>query len=184
MADLQSVIGLLHRADWTQLSMSADVRFERDNDLALSRLRAMRPPGKPGVRLGAGPDGWPPTWEELPDEEWGGYHSGRATLLIAPGGRYRQEFGGEPPGQVRGSDGERGWTWYRSDLAPPRCSRSPPTTRRRSPNSSALPGCSAGSPWKYGDPRPPAAATRSRSRPPGGPASRTYLACAATFRPP
>jgi hypothetical protein len=101
VADLQSVIGLLYRADWTRLSMSADVRFETDNDLVLSRLRATRP-----------------TWEEAPDEEWGGYHSGRATLLIAPGGRYRQEFGGEPPGQVRGSDGERGWMWDRPDLAP------------------------------------------------------------------
>jgi len=40
MADLQSVIGLLHRADWTRLSMSAEVHFESDRDLALSRLPA------------------------------------------------------------------------------------------------------------------------------------------------
>jgi hypothetical protein len=83
MADLQSVMGLLYRADWTQLSMSADVRFERDN------------------------------------EEWGGYHSGSAMLLIAPGGRYRLEHGDESTGHVEGSDGERGWTWWRPNLAPP-----------------------------------------------------------------
>ena len=39
MADLRSVIGLLYRADWTRLSMSAGVRFASDRDLALSRLR-------------------------------------------------------------------------------------------------------------------------------------------------
>ncbi len=98
MADLQGVIGLLRRADWTRLSMSAEVHFESDRDLALSRL---------------------PAWEHVPGEERGGYHSGRVTLLIAPGGRYRQESGDELPRQVRGSDGERGWIWSRPDLAPP-----------------------------------------------------------------
>jgi hypothetical protein len=34
-------------------------------------------------------------------------------------GRFRQECGDEPPGQVNGSDGERGWMWYRPGLAPP-----------------------------------------------------------------
>jgi hypothetical protein len=47
MAGLPEVIGLLHRADWTRLSLSAEVRFE----------------------------------------------SGRAALLIAPGGHYRMEHG-------------------------------------------------------------------------------------------
>ena len=52
MADLQTVIGLLYRADWTRLSLSAGVRSERDGDLALRRLRAMRPSGfRPGPAM-------------------------------------------------------------------------------------------------------------------------------------
>jgi hypothetical protein len=52
MADVQTVIGLLYRADWTRLSLSADVRTERDGDLALRRLRAMRPAGfRPGPTM-------------------------------------------------------------------------------------------------------------------------------------
>ena len=122
VADLKTVIGLLYRADWTRLSLSGEVRLESDRDLALSRLRAMRPPGfreGPVMRPKAGGDGSQPAWEEVPWEELGGFHSGRARLLIAPGGRYRQKWGEEPSGQVKGSDGERGWMWHRPDLAPP-----------------------------------------------------------------
>jgi hypothetical protein len=122
VAELQSVIGLLYRADWTQLSLSADVHFERDGDLALSRLRATRPPGfreGPVLRVRENPDGGQPIREEVPEEERGGYHSGRAALLIAPGRRYRLEHGDESTGQVEGSDGERGWTWWRQAPAPP-----------------------------------------------------------------
>ena len=71
------------------------------------------------MRPKAGGDGSQPAWEKVPGEELGGHHFGRATLLIAPGGRYRRESGDEPPGQVNGSDGERGWMWYRPGLAPP-----------------------------------------------------------------
>src|SRR6185503_19511674 len=58
MAELPEVIGLLHRADWTRLSLSAEVRFE----------------------------------------------SGRAALLIAPGGHYRMEHQDEDA-VVQGNDG-------------------------------------------------------------------------------
>ena len=121
MADLQTVIGLLYRADWTRLSLSAAVRSERDGDLALRRLRAMRPSGfRPGptMRLRPDPGGGPPIMEDVPDEELGGYHYGQAELLIAPGGRYRLEHG-EETGRIDGSDGVRGWTWWRAGLAPP-----------------------------------------------------------------
>ena len=40
MTDLQGVIRLLYRADWTRLSLSADVRFESDQDLVASRVMA------------------------------------------------------------------------------------------------------------------------------------------------
>ncbi len=126
MADLQQVIGLMYRADWTRLSLSADVYSENDGELARSRRRATRPPEWQGrhFRLRPGPGGGP-DWEEVPEEEEEeeeedrGYHTGWGRLLIAPGGRYRQEYGDEPSGQVKGSDGERGWMWYRPDLAPP-----------------------------------------------------------------
>ena len=44
MTDLQGVIGLLYRADWTRLSLSAEVHSESDQDLRTSRKSAMRPP--------------------------------------------------------------------------------------------------------------------------------------------
>jgi hypothetical protein len=122
MTDLQGAIGLLYRADWTRLSMSADVRFESDRDLLTSRMRATRQPwfpDRPVRRLREDPEGGQPTWDEVPGEELWGYRSGRARLLIAPGGHYRQEYGDEPSGQVIGSDGERGWIWHQPDLAPP-----------------------------------------------------------------
>ena len=122
VADLKTVIGLLYRADWTKLSLSAEVRSESDRDLWLSRLRATRPPGfreGPATRPKAGGDGSQPPWDEGPGEEPGGHRSVRATLLIAPGGRYRLEPGDDPSGQVRGSDGERGWMWYRPEAPPP-----------------------------------------------------------------
>ena len=130
MADLQRVIGLLYRADWTRLSLSADLYCENDTDLARSRLRAVRPERpdthRRHVRFRPGPDSGPDPEdaseeeEEEEEEEPGGYHTGSARLLIAPGGRYRLEYGDEPSGQVTGSDGERGWMWHRPDLAPPR----------------------------------------------------------------
>jgi predicted nucleotidyltransferase len=72
VADLPEVIGLLHLADWTRLSLSAEVRFE----------------------------------------------SGRAALLIAPGGHYRMEHQDED-GVVQGNDGQRGWTWWPSGRSEP-----------------------------------------------------------------
>ena len=72
MADLPEVIGLLHLADWTRLSLFAEVRFE----------------------------------------------SGRAALLIAPGGHYRMEHQAEDA-VVQGNDGQRGWTWWPSGRSEP-----------------------------------------------------------------
>ena len=41
MAELHDVIGLLYRADWTRLSLSAQVRFEKDGDQARRREKAI-----------------------------------------------------------------------------------------------------------------------------------------------
>ena len=103
MAGLPEVIGLLHRADWTRLSLSAEVRFE----------------------------------------------SGRAALLIAPGGHYRMERQDEDA-VVQGNDG-RAWL----DLVAVAAGQSPPrprwasTTPGRSPCSSARRTCSTVTSWRY-----------------------------------
>jgi hypothetical protein len=87
MAGLPEVIGLLHRADWTRLSLSAEVRFECDRDLLHSRIGAGPPTGyREALTL---------------------MRPGRAALLIAPGGRYRLE---DEDGLVEGNDGQRGWS--------------------------------------------------------------------------
>ena len=54
MAGLPEVIGLLHRADWTRLSLSAEVRFEQDGDLARRRETAVRTESM--RRIGIRPD--------------------------------------------------------------------------------------------------------------------------------
>jgi outer membrane lipoprotein-sorting protein len=122
MTDLQGVIGLLYRADWTGLSLAADVRSETDQDLLRSRVRAMKPSWVPEGRgrssRGVYPEGGPPTWADATSEEPGGYHSWHARLLIAPGGRYRQEYLDEPSGRVIGSDGERSWVWHQQEPEP------------------------------------------------------------------
>src|SRR5579864_2158092 len=130
MTDLQDVIGLLHRADWTGLSLSADVHSETDQDLWMSRSRATRPHWVPGGRVWRfreNPESSPLTWEEATGEELAGYHSWDTRLLIAPGGRYRQEYQDEPSGRAIGSDGERSWAWRPQDPAPPgRIAHKPP----------------------------------------------------------
>ena len=99
MADLQTVIGLLYRADWTRFSLSASVRSERDGDLAVRRLRAMRPSGfRPGptMRLRPDPGGGPPIMEDVPEEELGGTEPGdpgEFRLQVPPGVRVVEETG-------------------------------------------------------------------------------------------
>jgi outer membrane lipoprotein-sorting protein len=123
MTDLQGVIGLLYRADWTGLSLAADVRSETDQDLLSSRVRAVKPSWVPEGRgrssRGVYPEGGPPTWADAISEEPGGYHSWHARLLVAPGGRYRQEYLDEPSRRVIGSDGERSWVWHQQEPGPP-----------------------------------------------------------------
>ena len=111
------MIGLLHRADWTRLSLSAEVRFEQDGDLARRREAAVR--AELMRRIGIRPDlDGGPSAEQEPEDGRGGYHRWRAALLIAPGRRYRLEYGGEHGGQADGSDGEQGWTLRPPDPAP------------------------------------------------------------------
>jgi outer membrane lipoprotein-sorting protein len=125
MAGLPEVIGLLYRADWTRLSLSAEVRSETDRNLL--------PPLSPDE-----PSRWyRPRPAQTQEEEWSRWHrawpaqqqdgrySWRGTLLIGPGGRWR--LAGSVPGRdagggaAEGYDGERGWSWRSSatDGPPP-----------------------------------------------------------------
>ena len=103
MVGLPNVIGLLYRADWTGLSLSAEVRSETDRNLL---------PPLPGDE----PSHWyRPRPAQTSEEEWSRWHrawpaqqqddgrySWRGTLLTGPGGRWRLE--GSVPG--RGAEGE------------------------------------------------------------------------------
>jgi outer membrane lipoprotein-sorting protein len=102
MTGLQDVIGVLYRADWTRLSLFAEVRFESDDDLLRQRMSEERPA----------------VYRDIIAELRRGRRADRATLLIAPGGRYRLEYSDER-GLIEGNDGERRWAWWRADLPVP-----------------------------------------------------------------
>ncbi|HET9972488.1 MAG TPA: hypothetical protein VFQ68_29930, partial [Streptosporangiaceae bacterium] len=109
MAELRDVIGLLYRADWTRLSLSAQVRFEKDGDLARRREKAIT--AEMARLVGYEPGAWGGrSVDDEPSLEPEGYHRWRADLLIAPGGRYRLDYGGEYGGRTEGRDGEQVWT--------------------------------------------------------------------------
>jgi hypothetical protein len=93
MASVSDVVGLLHRADWTRLSLAAEVNTGIDPILSWKRTQATKPP-------------WPQRATPEPEGP-DGIRSRRLKLLIAPGRRYREED--EDSGWVSGCDGERRW---------------------------------------------------------------------------
>src|SRR5256884_5714754 len=122
MAGLPEVIGLLYRADWTRLSLSAEVCFEQDGDLARRRENAVRTESMRRIGFRPGSLGVPDV-EQEPDAERDGYHRWHPALLIRAGRRYRLEYEGDPGGRADGSDGEQAWTLRPPDappLPPPR----------------------------------------------------------------
>jgi outer membrane lipoprotein-sorting protein len=100
MAGLPEVIGLLYRADWTRLSLSAELRSEADRE-PLPRLS--REERSRCFRA------WPMQKQD------NGRYAGCGALLIGPGGRWRLEC--PVPGRgaegeaAEGNDGEHGWSW-------------------------------------------------------------------------
>jgi outer membrane lipoprotein-sorting protein len=120
MAGLPEVIGLLYRADWTRLPLSAEVRFEQDGDLARRREAAVRAESMRRMGFRPGSLGRLDV-EQEPDAGRDVYHRWHAALLIAPGRRYRLEYEGDHGGRADGSDGEQAWT-----LRPPGAAPLPP----------------------------------------------------------
>jgi hypothetical protein len=102
MAGLPEVIGLLYRADWTRLSLSAELRSETDRE-PLPLPRPSREERSHWYRA------WPGQRQD------NGRYVGRGALLIGPGGRWRLER--SVPGRgaegeaAEGNDGEHGWSW-------------------------------------------------------------------------
>jgi hypothetical protein len=87
---MTDLVGLLYRADWTRLSLAAEVSVRRDLDLDRAQTEAaVAPPGH--------------EWEMATDQL--GAETRRSTLLIQPGRRYRQQ--GED--RAGGCDGDRSW---------------------------------------------------------------------------
>jgi len=76
MAGLPEVIGLLYRADWTRLSLSAGLRSETDRE-PLPRLSR------------EGRSRWYRAWPWQRQDN--GRYVGGGALLIGPGGRWRLE---------------------------------------------------------------------------------------------
>jgi hypothetical protein len=115
---MTDLVGLLYRADWSRLSLTAEVNVRRDLDLDRIRYEdEIPPPGKAACV--------PPPWQLFRDfsrrpraeREWEmatdqlGTETHRSTLLIQPGRRYREQ--GEDV--ASGCDGERSWTATRKD---------------------------------------------------------------------
>ncbi len=100
MTDTPDLVVLLYRADWTRLSLAAEV--SRTIDLDLSALQSE--PDVPRARSGN-------EWETATDLQ--GTETTRSTLLVAPGRRYRYQG----DGVIDGSDGDRSWHAIEDDGA-------------------------------------------------------------------
>ena len=97
MTDTPDLVVLLYRADWTRLSLAAEVSHTIDHDLEARRPEAgmsltgtpTRPRGPDGPVAGSGRPARPTgnEWEAATDLQ--GTETSRSTLLVAPGGRCR-----------------------------------------------------------------------------------------------
>jgi hypothetical protein len=98
---MRDLVSLLYGADWTRLSLAAEVTTSRDFDLGRTR-GPVPPPFLGAARAGR-------VWEMATDQP--GTHVGRSTLLIEPGRRYREQGGDH----LSGCDGDRSWFAVRDD---------------------------------------------------------------------
>ena len=104
--DVDAIVGLLVEADWTRLCLSAELTTVHDasarsilrSSVAVRAWRAGRDRPDPGA--------WQAASTAVPRAD---LRTSRSRLLIAPGGRYRQEFDGEGASLVLGSDGQTTW---------------------------------------------------------------------------
>jgi hypothetical protein len=100
MNDAPDLVVLLYRADWTRLSLAAEVSHTIDHDPEALRSETR----VPGAGMPTGNE-----WETATDLQ--GTETSRSTLLVAPGGRGRHQG----DGFVSGCDGDRTWTEFEAD---------------------------------------------------------------------
>ena len=110
MTGLPDLIGLLYRADWTRLSLSAELRAEYGPE-------PPPPPRSPRKYRSRWYRDWP---GQRQDND---RYVGHGALLIGPGGRWRlvcpdpgRGAGGEA---AEGNDGEHVWSWRHTRHANP-----------------------------------------------------------------
>jgi hypothetical protein len=119
MTDTPDLVVLLYRADWTRLSLAAEVSHTIDHDLEARRPEAgmsltgtpTRPRGPDGPVAGSGRPARPTgnEWEAATDLQ--GTETSRSTLLVAPGGRCRYQGAGF----ASGCDGDRSWQEFEQE---------------------------------------------------------------------
>ena len=105
MSDQPDLVSLLYRADWTRLSLAAEVTTSRDFDLDRYGGDVFSPP--PWLGAPRKPPRTAHVWEMATDRL--GTRTDRSTLLIEPGWRYREQ--GED--HLSGCDGDRSWSAVR-----------------------------------------------------------------------
>ena len=111
MADDEELVQLLLRADWTTLCLSAELITFHDHEAWQQLIESATSAGPQRSRR---PD--PAAWGTAADEdadrmvEADAAARMRSRLVIAPGGRFRQEYGAQTgSGPVLGSDGQARW---------------------------------------------------------------------------
>ena len=116
MTGLPDLIGLLYRADWTRLSLSAELRAEYGQE----PLPPPPPPPLPRPRRKYR-SRWYRDWPGQRQDN--GRYVGHGALLIGPGGRWRlvcpdpgRGAGGEA---AEGNDGEHVWSWRPLEMGGP-----------------------------------------------------------------
>jgi hypothetical protein len=114
MTGLPDLIGLLYRADWTRLSLSAELRAEYGQE----PLPPSPPPPLPRRKYRSR---WYRDWPGQRQDN--GRYVGHGALLIGPGGRWRlvcpdpgRGAGGEA---AEGNDGEHVWSWRPLEMGGP-----------------------------------------------------------------
>jgi hypothetical protein len=109
VANESALVALLYHADWTRLSLSADLREVRGDGWYYPE-----PPGEAGLSGWPGPPPWarPGPPPDVPGQEPPA-HERTSRLLIAPGGRYRLRTPDDDGDEtVRGCDGDRPWILF------------------------------------------------------------------------
>ena len=116
MAGLPDLIALLYRADWTRLSLAAELRAEYGQE---------PPPPSPSLPFPRPPRKYRSRWyRDWPGQKQdNGRYVGHGALLIGPGGRWRlvcpdpgRSAGGEA---AEGNDGEHVWSWRPLEMGGP-----------------------------------------------------------------